>query len=116
MICIFLNRINDMSKLYIGYDLELLLPAFENRTAPLAKDIVRIVDLVEYLRHHSPLDPSPSRIGRLLVRAPFNGIPKRVRLGTTVQTVVVLRNHRFWLGASSSMVVAYLLTDSSLLD
>ena len=116
-----------MSKLYIGYDLELLLPAFENRTAPLAKDIVRIVDIVEYLRHHSPLDPSPSRIGRLLVRAPFNGIPKRVRLGThgipkrvrlgtPVQTVVVLRNHRLWLGASSSMVAAYLLTDSSLLD
>ena len=105
-----------MSEQHIAYDIELLALAFKNRTAPLAKDVVRVADIVDYLRQRLPLEPSPTRIGMLLRGDPFNGIPKRVRLGATVHIIVILRNHRLWLGASSSMVVAYLVTDSSLLD
>jgi len=105
-----------MSEQHIGYDVELLTAAFKNRAAPLAKDVVRVADIVEYLRQHLPLKPSPTRIGVLLRGDPFNGIPKRVRLGATVQTVVVLRGQRQWLSASGRAIAAYLVTDSSLLD
>ncbi len=106
-----------MSEQYIAYDVEILTAAFKNRTAPLAKDIVRVADIVEYLRQHSPLEPSPSRIGRLLKQPPFNGTSIRFRCDPLrIERGIALRDQRRWLGASGRMIAAYLDTDSSLLD
>lgn len=72
-------------------DFELLQRAWEERSEPLAKNVVITGEVADYVRIHSPVKPSNDRIGKLLAVPPFNGSAIKFHLGESWYRAAVLR-------------------------
>ena len=92
----------------IAPDFELLETAFEERSEPLSRDVVITKDVGEYARHHCSVKPSNDRVGRILAAPPFNGQPRRVKVGDAQFRAIVLRNHAKWMAASGREIMDHI--------
>jgi hypothetical protein len=95
----------------IAQDYEMLVTAFEQRSAPLSRDVVITNDVGEYVRKHCTAKPSNKRIGKMLCVEPFNGEAIRFRVGEGVYRGVVLHNKNRWLGAPGKELMAHIEGD-----
>lgn len=100
----------------IAQDYELLVTAFEQRSAPLSRDVVITNDVGEYVRKHCIAKPSNKRVGKMLCAEPFNGEAIRFRVGEGVYRGVVLHNKTRWLGAPGKDLMAHIEGDDVPLD
>jgi hypothetical protein len=102
----------EMARANLPRDVELLTVWFEERSGPLSKDIVRVVEVVDELYRAARCQVSPHRIGGLLSESPFNGARRRIRNEASGQVgVTIIRNHEKWLHAPEKDVLAYLNSD-----
>lgn len=92
----------------IAQDVELLQTAFEERSEPLARDVVITRDVADFARRNSSTKPSNDRIGKILASYPFHGKPRQVRVGDSIYRVIVLRNHNRWLVAPGREVMDHI--------
>jgi hypothetical protein len=92
-------------------DVELLRTSFEQRTAPLERDVVIVSDVQEYLHKHCLAKPSASRIGRLLAKTPFKGVSKTFRVGDRTYRASIIRNHDRWSAEAGAAVMAHISGD-----
>jgi hypothetical protein len=90
-------------------DSELLQTAFEERSEPLARDVVIIREVADYIRRHASVKPSNDRVGKILAAEPFNGKPIKFRVGEAVYKAVVLRGN--WLGKPGREIMAHIQGD-----
>ena len=98
-------------------DLELLTVAFEQRSEPLEHDVVIVSEVVDYVHRHCAAKPSASRIGRLLAKPPFNGVPQTYRVGDSLYRGIVIRKHNRWNGAPGKEIHAHVCGETiDLLD
>jgi hypothetical protein len=95
----------------IAQDYELLVTAFEQRSAPLSRDVVITNDVGEYVRKHCIAKPSNKRIGKMLCAEPFNGEAIRFRVGEGVYRGVVLHNKPRWTSAPGKDLMAHIEGD-----
>lgn len=72
----------------ISADVELLRTAFEEKSEPLAKDIVITREVGEHVRKHCVMKSNNDRIGKILCGVPFNGAAKIVQLGLSTYRCV----------------------------
>jgi hypothetical protein len=89
-------------------DLELLITAFEQRSEPLAKDVVITADAADYVRRNCIVKPSNDRIGKLLAGKLFNGQAKRFCLGVSWYRGIVLRDPSKWINSSGTKVMQHI--------
>lgn len=104
----------DMVQASNSSDVDTLVAAFDERTGPLAADVVLITELHEWLRKNGGFKPSFHRIGKMLAKAPFNGEAKQFRAGDARYRAVVIRNHNTWRGATGGDTLNHIrgLTDN----
>ena len=76
-------------------DVELLTTMFEERAEFFARDVVLTSEVVTHVQRTLRYI-SPTRIGRVLAKAPFNGSPKRLRIKDSFYRVIIVRNHQKW--------------------
>lgn len=93
---------------YVASDYVLLNAAFENRAEPLARDVVIVNNVADYVRRQCHSSPSNDRIGKILAGPPFNGIPKQIRVGDELYRVILIRNQSVWVGASGRDTMAHI--------
>ncbi len=73
-------------------DVELLQTASEQRSMPLASDVVIIQEVGDYVRKHCVAKPPNNRIEKLLVKAPFSGTSCVWMVGPAKYRGILLRN------------------------
>lgn len=98
----------DMAGTSEGADAELLRIAFEEGTEPLDQDVVITARVAEYVRKHIRYGVSTDKIGKLLTRAPFNGVSKVYKFNGNTFRATILRNHSQWINASGSAIQAHI--------
>lgn len=102
----------EMAEANISSDMELMLAWLEERSGPLAKDVVITREVATEVRKHCTIKPNDTRVGRMLCRPPFNGFSVRIRNSQGGQfRVVILRNREKWLAEGESAMLAYLQSD-----
>lgn len=89
-------------------DVETLRRAFEERAAPLDRDVVIVGDVQTYIHKHTVAKPSAARIGRMLSKPPFNGVSKLFRHQDRVYRGVIIRNYTRWGGATGGDVLEHI--------
>lgn len=89
-------------------DTEIMDLAFDERTGPFARDVVLIGDVTEWARKNSPFKPNMHRVGRVLAKPPFNGVPKRFRVGDALYRAVVIRSHAKWACATGKEIMDHI--------
>lgn len=89
----------------IASDLELLITAFEHRTEPLSKGVVKAKDVGDYLRRKG-IATSNDRIGRLLNGPPFNGVSRKIAVDGEQFRCIIFDNR--WLSAPARETLAYM--------
>ena len=87
-------------------DLEMLVTAFEQRSEPLAKDVVITSEVGDYLRRNCPNRPNDDRVGKLLCKPPFNGTRIQFRVGESRYRGIVLRGQ--WEGVPGKDIMAHI--------
>lgn len=98
----------------LSSDYEMLMTAFEERSEPLARDVVLIKDVADYVRHRALAKPSNDRVGKILASEPFNGKPIQFRVGESRYRGIAIRSKR--RGRSGRETVAHIQGDKLLLD
>jgi hypothetical protein len=89
-------------------DLELLITAFEQCSAPLDKDVVITAEVAEYVRKNCLAKPSNDRVGKLLALPPFNGTQKKFSVGQAWYRGMVLRNKLRWLSSDGREIMEHI--------
>ena len=92
----------------IASDEEFLQYAFDQCSEPLTKDIVLVNEVTEYVHKHCTSKPSMSRVGKILARR-FKGKADRFRLGNSLYSAVIIRNHARWDGAPGKDKMEHIL-------
>ena len=92
----------------ISSDTELLQMAFEQRSEPLARDVVLTSDVVQYIRKHCAMKPNAHRVTKLLGKAPIRGERIIFRAGSSIFRAVIIRDHDKWRGASGKNIFAHI--------
>lgn len=87
----------DMIDASTSSDVDALTAAFEERTGPFAADVVITTEVHEWLRKNGGFKLSFHRIGKLLAKKPFNGMPKQFRVGESRYSGYIIRNHADWI-------------------
>jgi Bifunctional DNA primase/polymerase, N-terminal/Primase C terminal 2 (PriCT-2)/Family of unknown function (DUF5906) len=85
----------EMAAASMPIDTEILTTLFEERAEFFAKDVVLTSDVVAYVQRTLRFI-SATRIGRILAKAPFNGIAKRLRIKDSFHRAIIIRNHQKW--------------------
>lgn len=88
----------DMAAASMASDVELLQFMYEEQAEFFARDIVITSEVLAYVHKHSTMRPSATRIGKILCRAPFNGLAIQFRVGEKRFRGVIIRNHQKWNG------------------
>lgn len=94
-------------------DLEYLITAFEQLSAPLNREVVITAEVGDDVRRHCRTQTSNDRIGRLLVGAPFNGQVHQWRVGQSRYRGVILRNIGYWRTAPGKVIMAHVGGDDA---
>ena len=89
-------------------DVELLQTAWEQYSEPLDKEVVIVADVADYVRKNCPAKPSADRVGKILSRAPYDGVAVRFRVGKSRYRAVVIRNHARWVGAKGHELMGHI--------
>lgn len=91
----------------ISSESEVMEAAFEERTGPFARDVVILTEVSDWLKKQGGFRPSMHRIGRMLSKAPFNGLPFRFRVANSRYHGVAIRNHNSWRNAPGKHVMEH---------
>jgi hypothetical protein len=99
-------------------DLEIARVAFEERSGLFARDVVLTAEVTAWLHKAASSRPSMGRVGKLLMRAPFNGHAIQIRAGESRYRGVIIRNHKKWLGTHGKLIMAHIqgLDDDASVD
>lgn len=97
-----------MAATNVSSDVEWLTAAFEEHLPPFDRDVVIIREVVSAIYKACPARPSADRVGKILARAPFNGVSLRFRAGDGVYRAVALRNADHWRAAPGRQVMAHI--------
>lgn len=107
----------EMAQASVSLDVELITRLWEERSPPFDRDVVLSGELTTYVHKHTPMRPPVERIGRLLMRPPFNGVKLQIRFGKGRYRGVVLWNAEKWTGASGKKILDHIRgTDSDFDD
>lgn len=87
---------------------EALANAFDERSGVFERDVVMVTEVTAWLHKNGSARPSLHRVGRMLGKAPFNGVSQRIRVGDSRFHVVVVRNHARWVKAYGKDVMAHI--------
>lgn len=79
-------------------DYELLCAAFEERSEPLARDIVITQHVADHVRRNCSMKPSTNNIGKMLCRPPFNGKAIQWTVGLSRYRGIALRDSKLRYG------------------
>ena len=92
-------------------DIELLELCWEERSGIFEKDIVLTHEATTFIHKNTPMKPSAHRVGRLLCRPPFNGVPIQFRVGQKSYRGVILFNKEIWHGTSGKLKMDHIAGD-----
>jgi hypothetical protein len=98
----------EMVEAAVSSDVELLQIAFEQRTAPLDRDVVLTSEVVQYVHKHCPMKPSAHRIGRILAAPPIKAERIKFRVGHAVYRAIIIRNPEKWRGNAGKEIFAHI--------
>ena len=97
-----------MAKSNVTADVELLTELFEQRSEMFSQDIVITSEVRDYVHKHCVSRPSSDRIGKILVKPPFNGTADRFRFNSGVYRAIVLYNADRWAGTTGKDKMAHI--------
>jgi hypothetical protein len=92
-------------------ELDVLIHLHEERSPPFDRDVVRSSDVQRYMQQNCTAKPTASRIGRILTRAPFNGVVKIFFAKGGTHRAIVLYNHARWKNATGPEIMAHIEGD-----
>lgn len=97
----------EMAAASMPIDQELLTTMFEERADFFSKDVVLTSDVVNHV-HRTLRFISPTRIGRVLAKPPFNGIAKKLRVKECFHRAIIVRNHQKWDAMPHHEIMAHI--------
>ena len=103
----------EMAAASMPIDMELLTTLFEERGEFFSRDVVLTSDVVAYV-HRTLRFISPTRIGRVLAKPPFNGVAKRLRVKDGFYRAVIVRNHQKWDAMPHNEIMDYIRGDDDI--
>lgn len=104
----------DMAAASTASDVELLTIMLEERAEFFSRDVVLTGEVMSYVHKHSPMRPSANRIGKILTKAPFNGMAIQFRDGESRYRGVILRNYKKWNGATGRELMEHIRGDDDI--
>jgi Bifunctional DNA primase/polymerase, N-terminal/Primase C terminal 2 (PriCT-2)/Family of unknown function (DUF5906) len=105
----------DMAEASTPSDVEMLVTLFEERAEFFVRDVVLMSDVVSYIQRTLRFT-SPTRVGRILAKPPFNGRAKKLRVGESCYRVVIVRNHNKWDMTPHHETLNYIRGDNDDID
>lgn len=108
----------EMVEASVATDLEALIVAHESNSGIFARDVVLVEEAMSFIHRHTPARPNMHRVGKMLTKAPFNGVCHRIRVGENRYRVVILKNRAKWETSSGKDVMAHIegLDDDASVD
>lgn len=97
----------EMADASMAPEVELVQTMFEERTGIFNRDVVQTSELAEYMRQRFRWINN-THIGRMLKRAPFNGVSKVLRVGKRLIRVTIVRNHDRWEHTPHRKIMAHI--------
>lgn len=97
-----------MAEANVSSDLEYITLLWEERAPPFDRDVVITKDVMQAVHKNTTSRPNNTRVGKILTRAPFAGVPFQFRAGTGVHRAVALWNQDFWRSAPGRKVMAHI--------
>lgn len=104
----------DMVAASTASDVELLTLMFEEQAEFFSRDIVVTSEVLAYVHKHSTMRPSAIRVGKILCKAPFNGIAIQFRVGEKRFRGVIIRNHQKWNGLPGREIMDHIGGDDNI--
>lgn len=101
----------EMVKANAGSAMELLETWAEERSGPFAKDAVQVVEVLDYLHKHTNMRMTMHSLSKILLRPPFSGEARQVRLGAGRFRVQILWNKSRWATATPADLIAHVRGD-----
>jgi hypothetical protein len=100
----------EMAASSLPADAEMLQTMFEERAEFFARDVIHTTEVIDYVQRKFKFVSGP-RIGRILMKPPFNGIAKRIRVGDKLYRIVIVRNHAEWGARSGKDIMSHIQGD-----
>ena len=98
----------EMAQSSMPRDQELLLTLWEQKEEFFSKDVVLTSEVVSYIHKNAMTKPSATRVGKLLAKAPMNGVSRVFRVGNGTFRAVIMANKARWLGASGKELMDHI--------
>lgn len=95
----------DMVAANVSSDVELITTMWEQREAPLDREVVITSELMAAVHKRCQMKPSANRIGKILTKPPFNGVAFQFRAGESKYRALALKNQDKWLKAPGRAVM-----------
>lgn len=97
-----------MADANISSDVEWLTTAWEERAPPFDRDVVITGEVTAMVHKHCTSRPNGRRVGKILTRPPFNGVPFEFRAGEGKYRAVILRNAATWRSAPGRQIMNHI--------